>query len=53
LFEEKDFIPRTYSVKGFKQRKRLSLKKLAVYLSLFMVFLFVLGIAALSAADLI
>lgn len=53
MFNDDDLIPRTYSIKGYKKRKTIGFKRVLLYLSLFIVFLFAMGIVVLTAANLI
>lgn len=48
-----DFIPRTYSVKSFRRRKSIGLKRVLTYFIYFILILILLGIAFLSVNHLI
>lgn len=48
-----DFIPRTYSVKSFRRRKSINLKKVLIYFTFSVFLIAALGITFLSIAHLI
>ncbi|MCX7708663.1 MAG: hypothetical protein N2484_02315 [Clostridia bacterium] len=48
-----DFQPRTYSVKSFKRRKGVSLKKVLIYFTFIILSVLILGVTFLSVNKLV
>ncbi|HEX9062136.1 MAG TPA: hypothetical protein VF941_18315 [Clostridia bacterium] len=49
----KDFVPMTYSIRGYKKRKSFNVRKFAFYLAAITVSLLAIGVAFLSASKII
>lgn len=48
-----DFIPRTYSVKGYKVKKPIKIGKILKYFTYLIIIIFILGVTILTATHLV